>query len=373
MKKLLCIILALTLVCAIFAGCGSNKKTPDNASSPDVQNEPGAEQTPGESAAPEPEKKRSVGFVILGMGNEFFEGIVNAYTEKFTAAGWDCSYVSGEFDVSTQIEAIENYTAMGVDVLIVFPVSGKAVSSAVEQARAAGIKVITMVEETSEWDGFLSSDNLTTGKANAWLCAQWVEEKYPDAEPGSIPVALIQVFDSETDALQSEGLEAITEYTDKVSVVRYEIQGQNTTDGLAAAENLYVSHSEIKLFVTTSNAVALGINSFYTGLNSPVDDLSDYGAWGTNASYEAIEAIFASKENRSILRGINIQAGYVETANDFLTLAEGLVNGTITKLEKPANVYLVTAENVDQWVAESWVPLQWDYENAVAVVREKNS
>ena len=367
MKKLLSIMLSLAMVVGVLAGCGGDSgESPAPSGSTPAQTTP-AETTPAETTPAEGET-RSVGFVMLGLGNEFFDAIVTAYTEVFENAGWEADYVSGDYDNTKIVEGIENYAAMGKDVIIIFPMSGDAVASAVHNAREAGSKVIMMVEECEEWDGYLSSDNLTTGKANAWMCAQWIEEKYPDAEPGSIPVALVQVFDSVTNTQQSEGLESITEYTDKVYVAtRYELDGQDTSDGLEAAENLYTTNPEIKLFLTTSNAVALGINSFYTGISSPVDDLSEYGAWGTNSTQEALEAVAASADNTSMVRGINIQAGVGETARCFLYLAEGLTDGSIEKEEIPATVYLVTADNVEQYMAEETVSLQWDYENAVAV------
>lgn len=379
MKKLLCIILALAMICTLFAGCASKSneepaaETVAEAEQPAETAEEAAEE-PAEEPAEEadPDEQHSVGFVMLGMGNEFFEAIVAAYHEAFEAIGWRHEFFSGDFDNAKIVEGIENFTAMDMDVIIVFALSGDAIASAVEQARAAGSKVICMVEHPGDnWDGLLSSDNVVTGKANAWMCAQWVEENYPDAEPGSIPVALIQLFDTVTDTQQSEGLEYITEYTDKVYVAsQYEITGQNMSDGLEAAENLYTTNPEIKLFVTTSNAVSLGINSFYTALNSPVDDLSDYGTWGTNASEEALMAVAASAENGSMVRGINIQAGIDETIRCFLYLAQGLVDGTVEHEDIPASIYLVTAENVGQYFEEGSVDLQWDFELDAGAIKE---
>ena len=205
--------------------------------------------------------------------------------------------------------------------------------------------------------------------ADAAEVTRAVREKYPDAEPGSIPVALLQLFDTVTSSDESEGLEAITEYTDKVSVIKYEVSGQNQSDGRTAAENLYTTNPECKLFLTTSNAVSLGVNSFYTSIDSPVDDLSDYGTWGTNASEEALMAIVASMDNSSMVRGINVQAGVNETIHDFLELSEGLVNGTVEHEEQPASVYVVTAENVFQFFDEGKTSLQWDFDADAAVLQ----
>jgi len=313
-----------------------------------------------------------LGFVMMGTGNEFFEGLIAAVHEKMTALGWEENMVSGDFDVSKQIEAIENFTADQVDVLLVFPVNGPAVTDAVKKARDAGIKVIIMVDETTDdqWDAFLSSDNEATGRCNAWLAADYINKTYPDAEPGSIPVGLIQIYDTPTDEQQSVGLEAITEYTDKVNVAaRYEISGQNKEDGQKAAETLYTTNPEIKFFVTTSNAVALGFNEFYTGMASPIseEEYVDYGVWGTNASEEALTAVAASVENKAILRGINIQAGIGETATNIARLATGLLDGTVDHEDSPADVYLINADTVFTYFEKEQSPLQWDYDTKSVV------
>lgn len=150
--------------------------------------------------------------------------------------------------------------------------------------------------------------------------------------------------------------------------MKYEIAGQNKEDGQKAAENLYVTNPEVKYFVTTSNVVALGIDSFYTGMGSPVapEELSDYGAWGTNASEEAIQGILASLEDKCILRGINIQAGIGETAENIARLATGLADGSIDHEESPANVYLINSDTIMEYLEKEQSHLQWDLENKTA-------
>ena len=352
-------------VAALLAGC--KKEEPQSSAEPSESIFPTAEE-PVDSPEPGEEAVTGrIGFVLMGMG-EFFQGLADAYTEGFTAAGWDCDWVSGEFDPTVQIEAIENYTAMGVDVLIVHPVSGAAVSAAVDTARDAGVKVIIMVDPTEHWDGLLASDNKATGMANAWMCAEFVEEHWPDAEARSIPVALITNTSSYDSTQQSEGLATIEDYSDKLYIAEtYELSGQNVEDGMKAAENLYTSHPEITLFVTTSNTVAQGFNNYYTAINSPVEDLSDYGVWGTNSSLEALESIKETREGEGMFRGVNIQCSYTETVYYMLLLATGLLDGSYDQQAFPANVYLVNTDNVGDWLETEHVDLQWDYENACGV------
>ncbi len=363
MKKVLSILLLATMLLAVLTGCGSK----DNA-------EPSASVAPSDSAEPSDAPDDggdatgySFGFVMMGTG-EFFQAISEALVAGFEDIGWEASYANGEFDPATQIELIENYAAMGTDVIMVHPVSGAAISSAVDTAREAGSKVIIMVDATENWDGLMSSDNYATGLCNAWMCAQFVEEHFPDAEPGSIPVALLTNNSSFDATEQSEGLRQIESYSDKVYIALEYEQDENSMEaGMEAAENIYATNPEIKLFLTTSNLNASGVNNYYIGMNSPVEDLSDYGVWGTNSAEEALNAIKETAEGHGMFRGINIQSGIPETVRVAIDIATGLMDGRYDHVEIPANVYLVTTDNVNDWLANEYVNLRWDFDNSVGI------
>ena len=91
------------------------------------------------------EEKKSVGFVTFGLGGDFFQQLADTFVEKFEAEGWEASYADGQFDPTTQIEACENYIAMGVDVLVCWSVAPEAMDSVVESCKEKGIKLVFLL------------------------------------------------------------------------------------------------------------------------------------------------------------------------------------------------------------------------------------
>ena len=364
MKKTLCLLLVAAMLCLCFAGCTSNDEpatSPSDspeASSP-VDDSPAPSDATGEG--------HSFGFVMMGTG-EFFQAISEALKAGFESIGWEASFANGQFDPATQIELIENYTAMGTDVIMVHPVSGDAINSAVDAAREAGSKVIIMVDATNNWDGLMSSDNVATGLCNAWMCAQYVDAHWPDAAERSIPVAVLTCTAAVSDAEQSEGLLRVEEYSDKLYIAQeYEVADGSMEAGMEAAENIYSMNPEITLFIATSNQVAMGVQNYFCSMSSPISesDYPDYGVWGTNSADEALNAIKMTADGKGIFRGINIQSGIPETVNVAIDIATGLMDGRYDHIEVPASVYLVNTENVDDWMADQHVDLHWDFENSV--------
>ena len=55
----------------------------------------------------------SVGFVTFGLGGDFFQSLADTFVETMEGAGWEAQYADGQYDPSAQMEAAENFIAMG--------------------------------------------------------------------------------------------------------------------------------------------------------------------------------------------------------------------------------------------------------------------
>ena len=114
MKKTLALILALVMILAL-AACGQSAP----AAAP-------AADKPAEAAPAAADKKPSAGFVTFGLGGDFFQALADTFVKTMNDAGWDASYVDGEFNPTSQIAAMENYIAQGVDVIVLWSVAPEA-------------------------------------------------------------------------------------------------------------------------------------------------------------------------------------------------------------------------------------------------------
>ncbi len=349
MKKLFALLLALAMVFTL-AACAQTPPADDTTTPP------ADTQTPEDAAPALPGEGKTVAFVGFGPG-DFFDMLANTYIETMTAQGWKAEYTSGNFDPPTQITAAENYIAMGVDVLVIWSVAPEAMAGVIDQAMAAGIKVVAFVAETAKYDAvMLSKDDELAGYC-AKLAAKWVDETYADAADGSVPVAVFTCRAAETGVVQGDVLLKMAEYSTKIGeVIEIECEDENASTGLTKMENLYTTNPEIKLFLSAHNGLAQGISNFYTGINSPVTDYSDMGIFCINGDTAVYDMIKASVDGTNPLRGTVMTGGVQDTANELAYVVNGLVDGSIPSGHiQMAGTMFIYDETIDEYLANGTV------------------
>ena len=356
MKKALALLLVLAMVFSL-AACGNtnaNSTTPaDNTQAPGAGNTD-APGNPGDSAFDPTGKK--IGFVTFGPG-EFFTLLADTYVETFEALGWEASYTDGEFNPETQISAAENYIAMGVDVLVIWAVVPEAMTGVVQQAMEKGIKVISFVAELPQYDVLMLSDDARLAGNLAKLAAQWIDETYADADDHSVPVAVLSCRAADTGVLQADVLLKIEEYSKKAKLAgEFEQSDETATTGQTAAENLYTTNPEIKVFLTPHNGLAGGVASFYTSMSSPVTDYSDMGIFCINGDESTAQSIKDSVGGKSPLRGTVMTGSVQDTANELLEYVTAIMDGSIDSgYVRYAGTLFVYDKTVDEYLSSGTV------------------
>ena len=353
MKKLIALLLALVMVFALVACGGSGSTSTGNTSTPSTGNNDTPSTGNNDTPADEP---KTVAFVGFGPG-DFFDMLANAYIATMEAEGWKAEYTSGNFDPPTQISACENYIAMGVDVLVVWSVAPEAMSSVIDQAMAAGIKVIAFVAETEKYDVVMKSDDAALAGYCAKLAAKWVDEAYADQPDGSLDVAVFTCRAAETGVVQGDVLLQMAQYSKKIgNVIEVECEDEQAATGLTKMENLYTTNPEIKLFLSAHNGLAQGISNFFTGINSPVTDYSDMGIFCINGDTAVYDMVKASTEGKNPLRGTVMTGGVQDTANELRDMVVGITDGTIPVGHvQMAGTLFVYADTIDEFLSTGTV------------------
>ena len=298
------------------------------------------------------EEKKSVGFVTFGLGGDFFQNLADTFVEKMNEEGWDAQYADGEFNPTTQIEAMENYVAMGMDEIVLWSVAPEAMDTVVADARKAGVKVIAFVAPTSEYDTLMVADNAELADSCAKLAARWIDETFADAEDHSVPVAVFSCRTAETGVIQADELLKIEEFSDKAKFeIEVECPDEDLNTGLSKMENLYITNPDIKVFLSAHNGLGLGINSYFTGISSPVKDYSDLGIFTINGDIAAAEIIKKSVDGEAPLRGMVLTGSVDETANELRDAIIGTQDGTIEEgTVINAKTTFVFADTVDEYL-----------------------
>lgn len=353
MKKVISMLLVMCMLVFGLTACGSDKTSETSGSG-----ETGEASTAGDTQTDEKsDEKKSVGFVTFGLGGDFFQSLADTYVEKFEAAGWDAQYADGQFDPTAQMEAAENYIAMGVDVLVIWAVAPEAMDSVVQEAMDKGIKVISFVAELSDYDALMVSDDADIADCCAKLAAKWIDETYADAEDHSVPVAVFSCRTAQTGVIQADELVKIEEFSTKAKFVKeVECSDETAAVGLDAMQNLYTTNPEIKVFLSAHNALGTGINNYFTAADSPVTDYSDMGIFVVNGDSSTAELIKESVDGTSPFRGTVMTGSVDETAQEMLDVCTGVMDGTIEKgYVQKAGTTFVYADTVDEYLEDGKV------------------
>lgn len=336
MKKFLSLLLALAMVLSL-AACGA--KAPEATTAAAGNETTAVNETTTENTD---DGKKVAAFVTFGLGGDFFQQLADCFVKSFTDAGWEAMYADGEFNPAKQIEAAENYIAMGVDILYIWSVAPEAMTGVIESAQAKGIKVVAFVAPTEKYDALMVSDEVALADDLNRLAAKWIDSHFADAEDHSVPVAVFTCRAAETGVLQGDEMLKIEEFSKKAKlVIEVECADETQATGQAKMENLYTTNPEIQVFLTPHNGLALGINSYFTGIGSPVTDYTDMGIFAVNGT-EAFDIIGSSLGGASPFRGTVITGGPEDTANEMLFVATGLFDGSLPvgHVQKAATVFV---------------------------------
>ncbi len=148
MKKSLLALLSILMIASFaLAACG------------------GAAATQAPAAA-----KIAVGIVLPTKDEPRWVQDETRFKDALTAAGYDVQILFSQGDSAKEKANVESLIAQGVKILIICPQDAAAAAAAVEEARAAGIKVISydrLVTGTDAVDFYVTFDSISVGKAQA--------------------------------------------------------------------------------------------------------------------------------------------------------------------------------------------------------------
>ena len=154
-RRLIAILLVLVLVGAFVAAC--TPADPPPAQPPAQQADPPAQAAdpPAQAAdppaqatdpppAPAGNGEITIGFVMIDLTNQFFIDLMEGGNLAAEQYGVNVIWSSAEGSFEQQIALMENFIAMGVDVIVSDPLDSLGMTAVKQQASAAGIPTITM-------------------------------------------------------------------------------------------------------------------------------------------------------------------------------------------------------------------------------------
>ncbi|MFD2215639.1 sugar ABC transporter substrate-binding protein [Metabacillus endolithicus] len=290
-----------------------------------------------------------IGWSVLSTESDFLSQMTEKLQNSFKERGIKFDVASADFNPTKQIEQIENFISLGVDEIIVMAVDPSSLTDVLQKAHDQGVKVVAFSQKTSVYDKFFGANEIETGKAQAEMAADWVESTFPDAEPGSVEVAIFEYRDKPIAAERSDGLAKITEFSDKVKVVETVGVDSTTEGGQAAAENLFLTKPNVKAILSYNSDTAMGVNAYVSSINSRVEDKSQFATFGVDFNPSVADAIAKSANNESVMRGTIVLGGSLdETVKVMVDGGLEVLEGNVEVVDDYAELTKVTLDNLDQ-------------------------
>ena len=274
----------------------------------------------------------SIGLSVSTLNNPFFVSLAEGAESAAAEHGVEISVVDAGDDVTKQVSDIEDLVSKGISVLIVNPCDSDAVTGAVEAAKAKGVKVISVDRAVNgvEIDCQIASDNVL----GAELATQYIVDKLGEG----VKVAELEGVPGASAAIdRSAGFHNIADT--KLDIVAKQTANFDRTEGMSVMENMLQANGDIQAVFAANDEMALGAVEAISGAGK------DILVMGFDATDDAIAAIQQGRMAGTIAQQPELIG---KTAVDN---AVKLIAGETIPTSIPVEVTLVTAENVEEFLA----------------------
>lgn len=263
----------------------------------------------------------SIGFSVSTLNNPFFVTLSEGAEAKAEEEGADLIVVDAGDDAAKQTSDIEDLISRNISVLIVNPVDSDAVAPAVQDAVAAGIKVISVdrVVNGVDVDCAIASDNVEGARMATEYMVSLIGEGAKTAEIQGTSGASATID-------RGEGFHLVAD--EQLDVVSSQTANFSRSEGMTVMENILQAQPDLKGVFAHNDEMALGA----------VEAIGnrDIVVVGFVATDDALAAIQQGRMAATVAQKPDLMgATAVETAIS-------LVNGETVEKEIPVEVELIT-------------------------------
>lgn len=196
-------------------------------------------------------KDITIGVSLSTLNNPFFVSIKEAIQKEAKNNNFKIKVVDAQDDSAKQSNDIDDLIQQQVDYLIINPTDSAAISSAVQNANAQDIPVITLDRsvEQGKVTQFIASDNVAGGKMAGEYIVRQVGEKASVGELEGVPGA-------SATRERGKGFHIVADK--QLEVASKQTAKFNRAEGLNVTQNMIQSHPDIKAIFAHNDEMALG-------------------------------------------------------------------------------------------------------------------
>ena len=265
--------------------------------------------------------------------------------KELEAAGYTADLQYAEDDIPNQLAQIENMITKGVDALVIAAIDGTTLSNALENAAAAGVKVIAydrLIRDSGDVDYYATFDNFKVGVQQATSLVEGLKARFgespwnvelfggsPDDNnayffyDGAMSV-LQPLIDDGTVVVQSGQMGM-----DKVGTLRWDgAVAQARMDNILSAN---YTDKEVHGVLAPYDGLSIGILSSLKGVGYGSGDLQMPIVSGQDAEVQSVKSILAGEQYSTIFKDTRELAKVtVGMVNAVLEGSEPEINDTTT-------------------------------------------
>ncbi|MBW6418563.1 multiple monosaccharide ABC transporter substrate-binding protein [Celeribacter sp. PS-C1] len=236
--------------------------------------------------------------------------------KELEAAGYTTDLQYAEDDIPNQLAQIENMITKGVDALVIAAIDGTTLSNALENAAAAGVKVIAydrLIRDSGDVDYYATFDNFKVGVQQATSLVEGLNARFGD---GPYNVELFGgspddnnayfFYDGAMSVLQpliddgSIVVQSGQMGMDKVGTLRWDgAVAQARMDNILSAN---YTDKEVHGVLAPYDGLSIGILSSLKGVGYGSGDLAMPIVTGQDAEVQSIKSILAGEQYSTIFK-----------------------------------------------------------------------
>ncbi|MGY4750223.1 multiple monosaccharide ABC transporter substrate-binding protein [Pannonibacter sp. Q-1] len=261
----------------------------------------------------------------------------NSMVEQFQKAGFRTDLQYAEDDIPNQLAQIENMITKGVNVLVIAAIDGTTLSNALENANAAGIKVIAydrLIRDSGNVDYYATFDNFKVGVQQAESLVKGLKERFPDAKPWNVELFGGSPDDNNAYFFYNGAMSVLQPLIDSGEVavpsgqMGMDVVGTLRWDGAVAQarmDNLLSANygsRQVNGVLSPYDGLSIGILSSLKGVGYGSGDLKMPIVTGQDAEVPSVKSMIAGEQYSTVFKDTR------ELARVTVGMAEALLGGS---------------------------------------------
>jgi len=260
--------------------------------------------------------KGSIGIAMPTKSSARWISDGESMVKQFTDAGYSTDLQYAEDDIPNQLSQIENMITKGADVLVIAAIDGTTLSNALENAAAAGIKIIAydrLIRDSGDVDYYATFDNFKVGVQQASSLVEGLGARFGDG-PYNVELFGGSPDDNNAFFFYNGAMSVLQPLIDNGKIAIQSGQmGMDTVgtlrwDGAVAQarmDNLLSAHYTDKTLhgaLSPYDGLSIGILSSLKGVGYGSGDLKMPIVTGQDAEVPSVKSILAGEQYSTVFK-----------------------------------------------------------------------